>query len=264
MTRSQRSHAWVLALLSALPWWVLGAEPVVMVRTLDGFAEARDLSAWTIKSGGGVDCTARLAAGVAGAEGGVLAAQVSMPPRAAKGPRWFQMSRALTRPIKAGGIAPDNLGHGAPSGPGPLIKRRCHGANMIVEPAKGYQRARRNGLDTPAPGELAQTISERPGKTSGAGGNQQYAQRAQLSPPGGIGLAVVPARLKDRDGTAQDDNRMGNGAIEPSRVAGNGVDRQRDKENDQNACAVQIGRQPRNHHGARMERASRPVNASLS
>jgi len=101
MTRTRRSYAWVPALLTALPWWVLGAEPVVMVRVLDGFARARDLSAWTVKSGGGVDCTARFALNVAGAEGGVLATQVNMPPTAAKGPRWFQMNRPLGQPIQA-------------------------------------------------------------------------------------------------------------------------------------------------------------------
>ena len=103
MTRPQRCHAWVLALLTALPCWVSeAAEPVAMVRTLDGFDAARNVAEWKVRSGGGVDCTARFSIGVPGAEGGALAAQVSMPATATKGPRWFDMTRPLARAIEAG------------------------------------------------------------------------------------------------------------------------------------------------------------------
>ena len=94
--------------MAVLSWWSRGAEPVAIVRTLDALAAAQSVSEWTVQSGGGVDCTARFAAGVPGADGGVLAARVSAPPTPPDGPRWFTVTRPLSpaiAPGEADGIA---------------------------------------------------------------------------------------------------------------------------------------------------------------
>lgn len=92
----RRYHPWALALLTAFSCWASGAEPVAMVRSIEGFDTAQSVAAWTAKSGGGVECVPRFA------EGGVLALSVSMPLGQATGPRWFTLTRPLGQPITAG------------------------------------------------------------------------------------------------------------------------------------------------------------------